>query len=293
LRPLSDLPAEAAQRLSGVIFDLDDTLLDHGALTEAAYASLFTLRRAGLRLIACTGRPAGWGEVIARLWPLDAAVAENGAIAFVREESAPAARISVVSAPDGTTGARQSREEQRARRSTLLGLALELVSRFPDAALADDNDLRVTDVTIDIGEHRCVRAEDVRAMRAIAAGRGVRTLQSSVHLHLTTEAADKASGSIHVLCERFGEDATRARATYAFVGDSGNDAAPFAAFAVTFGVANVRPHLGKLSIPPRYISAEPMGRGFAAIAARLTALRGTPQEKALAPADRASGAGAR
>jgi hypothetical protein len=286
LRPLSDLPAEAAQRLSGVIFDLDDTLLDHGALTQEAYASLFALRAAGLRLIACTGRPAGWGEVIARLWPLDAAVAENGAIAFVREGSAggPGARISVVSAPDGTAAARARprREEQRARRAALLGLAGELVSRFPDAALADDNDLRMTDVTIDIGEHRRVGAEDVRAMREIAAGRGVRTLQSSVHLHLTTEAADKASGSIHVLCERFGEDATRARATYAFVGDSGNDAAPFAAFAVTFGVANVRPHLGKLSVPPRYISAEPMGRGFAAIAARLTALRGEPREKGLA-----------
>jgi hydroxymethylpyrimidine pyrophosphatase-like HAD family hydrolase len=131
----------------------------------------------------------------------------------------------------------------------------------------------VTDVTIDIGEHRRVRAEDVRAMRAIAAGRGVRTLQSSVHLHLTNETADKASGTIHLLCDRFGEDATRARSLYAFVGDSGNDAAPFAAFTVTFGVANVRPHLAKLSVPPRYVSTEAMGQGFASIATRIVALR--------------------
>jgi len=273
VKPLVDLPAAAARSLSGVIFDLDDTLLDHGALTEAAYSAMFVLRRAGLSLIACTGRPAGWGEVIARQWPIDAAIAENGAVAFVREGSASDARVAAIGAPPGSTAATRGHTERRSRRAVLLGLAEELVSRFPDAALADDNDLRATDVTIDIGEHRRVRPEDARAMRALAAGRGVRTLQSSVHIHLTTETADKASASIRVLSDHFGEDATRARSRYAFIGDSGNDAAPFAAFAVTFGVANVHPHLGKLSIPPRYVTAEPMGRGFAAIAERLAALR--------------------
>ena len=57
--PLARLTADEARRLRGVIFDLDDTLLDHGALGEAAYSALFRLRASGLRLIACTGRPAG------------------------------------------------------------------------------------------------------------------------------------------------------------------------------------------------------------------------------------------
>lgn len=110
-------------------------------------------------------------------------------------------------------------------------------------------------------------------MRSIAAERGVRTLQSSVHIHLTRDAADKASGAARLLWERFGEDPTRARRTHAFIGDSGNDAAAFGAFAVTFGVANVRAHLGKLSVAPRYVASAPMGLGFAEIAARLVALR--------------------
>jgi hydroxymethylpyrimidine pyrophosphatase-like HAD family hydrolase len=262
VRPLEALVAAEATRLVGVIFDLDDTLLDHGALSEEAYGSLFLLRRAGLRLLACTGRPAGWGEVIQRMWPLDATVVENGALAWVPGSGGQLEAIG-----------RTTLAACRARRAQLEGLAAELVARFPDAALADDNGARVTDVTLDIGEHRHVGAAEVAAMRAIAHARGVRTFQSSVHVHLTYETDDKASGLVALLARRFGDDPTTARLRYAYVGDSANDGVAFAAFATTFGVANVRRHLAQISVPPRYVAAEPMGRGFSAIARRLAHLR--------------------
>ena len=85
MRPLAELAAAEARELSGVLFDLDDTLLDHGRLPEEAYRSLFRLKDAGLRLFAVTGRPAGWGEVLARQWPIDGVVTENGAIGYARE----------------------------------------------------------------------------------------------------------------------------------------------------------------------------------------------------------------
>jgi HAD superfamily hydrolase (TIGR01484 family) len=265
VRPLAALRPDEARRLAGVVFDLDDTLLDHGELTEAAYGALFRLREAGLRLVACTGRPAGWGEVLARQWPVDAVVAENGAIALVPEASPHGRQVTVV---DPLPPA-----ERRAVRSRLLDLATVLVARFPEAALADDNDARRTDVTLDVGEHRRVPAPEIHAIRAIARARGVRTLVSSIHLHLTVEVDDKASGTIRLLGDRFGEDATAARRRYAFVGDSANDAAAFAAFSLSFGVANAARHVHGLTVPPRYLAPEPMGRGFAAISARLASLR--------------------
>jgi hypothetical protein len=94
-----------------------------------------------------------------------------------------------------------------------------------------------------------------------------------VHLHLTFETEDKATGTVGLLRRCFGEDPTAARARYAFIGDSANDAAAFGAFLTTFGVANIAAHLRGISVPPRYVAREPMGRGFAAIAARLVALR--------------------
>ena len=276
MKPLSELSAAEARRLAGVVFDLDDTLLDHGALGEAAYGALFRLREAGLRRIACTGRPAGWGEVLARQWPVDAVVVENGAVAFVVEpagEGGSGRRIAVV---DPLPPA-----ERQARRAMLLGLADEIAGRFPETALADDNGARRTDVTLDIGEHRRAPASTIQAIVALARSRGVRTLVSSIHLHLTLETDDKASGTVRLLVERFGEDATGARWRYAFVGDSANDAAAFAAFGVTFGVENVRGHLRGLTVPPRYIGPFPMGHGFAAIAARLGEMRLTGGEALL------------
>ncbi|WP_437756045.1 HAD hydrolase family protein [Sorangium sp. So ce1389] len=276
MKPLSLLTADAASALAGVIFDLDDTVLDHGALTEAAYGALFRLRETGLALIACTGRPAGWGEVIQRQWPVDATIAENGAVALVREQAEPLADPRGAVAPSaGRIAALDGldRDARQARRTELIALADDMVRRFPAAALADDNDQRVTDVTIDIGEHRRVPPEDVQRMRAELRERGVRTLLSSVHLHLTRDPSDKATGAVRLLSTRFGEDPTRARYRYAFVGDSGNDGVAFAAFALTFGVANVRAHLGKLSVPPRFVASLPMGRGFAEIAHRVAELR--------------------
>ena len=112
-------------------------------------------------------------------------------------------------------------------------------------------------------------------MVRVITGAGARSFLSSVHLHATFDPDDKASGSIAYLARAFGEDpgaATRAR--WAFVGDSGNDAACFAAFRVTFGVANVRAHLARIPVTPRYVARKTMGEGFAEIARRIVEGRG-------------------
>ena len=265
--PLARLESDVARRLRGVVVDLDDTLLDHGALGEAAYGALFRLRESGLRLVACTGRPALWAELALRQWPIDAAIAENGPVAFVREVASGAGLERVIA-----VGSR-SPVERAERRSRLLSLARELVDAFPETMLADDNAARATDVTLDIGEHRSVAAPRVAAMRSLAEMRGARTSTSSIHMHLSEDAEDKATGALRLLTKHFGEDSTGARFTHAFIGDSGNDAAAFACFAVTFGVANVRHHLARFSMPPRYVASRERGSGFAEIADRIVALR--------------------
>ncbi|HRI68592.1 MAG TPA: HAD-IIB family hydrolase [Polyangium sp.] len=267
LRPFAALSVEEARGLRGLVFDLDDTVLDHGALTEVAYSALFRLRESGLRLVACTGRPAGWSEVLLRQWPIDAAVAENGAVALIKETREGGANRIVTLFPTNMA-------ETSGERDELLGLARQLVARFPDADLADDNAARWTDVTIDIGEHRKVGAETISAMRAETQARNVSTFVSSVHLHLSFSTADKASGTLRLLEERFGESKDVACRVNAFVGDSGNDASAFATFQTTFGVANVRKHLASLSKPPKFVMKQAMGLGFAELASGLTALRG-------------------
>ncbi len=257
MKSLAALDAHAVAPLRGVLFDLDDTLLTRGVLEQVAYNALWDLHACGFRLVAVTGRPSGWGEVLVRQWPIDGAVTENGAVHLVREGR-------------GVTVRALPGYEERRRR--LDGLVNEARS-IPGAELSDDMNSRRAEVTWDIGERRTLAPASVEALIRLAVRWGARTTRSSVHLHATLESDDKASGVVRFLAEQFGEDVTSARYHYAFVGDSGNDAPCFAAFDMTFGVANVRQHLEHIAIAPRYVAERSQGEGFAEIAHHLRALR--------------------
>ena len=58
------------------------TLTTDGQLPSASYNAMERLRDSGLAVVPITGRPAGWCDLIARLWPVDGVVGENGAFYF-------------------------------------------------------------------------------------------------------------------------------------------------------------------------------------------------------------------
>jgi HAD superfamily hydrolase (TIGR01484 family) len=257
VKPLSALPPDEAGRLRGVFFDLDDTLLSHGRLTRAAYDALWSLHEGGLKLAAVTGRPCGWGAVIARQWPIDGCITENGAVYWLRLGEAIVRR-------DATSDI-----ERRNRRDLLDRLVDRVRVAVPEAKLTDDVTARRSDVTWDLGENERLPAERARAIVREIETSGARWSQSSVHLHATFDVDDKASGTLRFCARELGEDAGGALTRFAFVGDSPNDGSCFAAFRTTFGVANVRASVPRLSVPPRYVAALPMGDGFAEVAAAI------------------------
>lgn len=261
MRPLSALTRDEASALRGLLFDLDDTLLTHGSLTQDAYSALWELKRAGLFLVAVTGRPAGWGEVIARQWPIDAAVTENGAVVISREKQA-------IRRQDMCDEA-----ERRHRRVRLAGVVERVRDAVPEVRLADDVAARTSDITFDIGETVHLQDDRVELVMKTIRDAGARTMRSSVHVHATFDTHDKASGAVGWLVGARSEDASSALSRYAYVGDSGNDRACFAAFRTTFGVSNVSSSIDKLSVLPRFVAKSPMGQGFAEIARALLAAR--------------------
>jgi hypothetical protein len=261
MRSVAELGRDEARSLRGLLFDLDDTVLSHGVLGREAYSAIWDLHDAGLELVAVTGRPSGWGEVLARQWPIDGAVTENGAVHVVREGKG----VRLVF--DGDADAVAS------RRARLDALVAEAARAVPEARLSDDVHARRSDVTWDIGERETLAPESIAKIVALARARGARTTRSSVHLHATFERDDKASGAVRFVHARFGVDAGSALGRFAFAGDSGNDAACFAAFRTTFGVANVRAYVRGLTVPPRYVAAKERGEGFAEIARAILGLR--------------------
>jgi hypothetical protein len=129
-------------------------------------------------------------------------------------------------------------------------------------------------VTWDIGERVRLPVDRVDAMARAIVAAGARTTRSSVHLHATFDADDKASGTLHYLATALGEDPGAATSSrFAFCGDSGNDSACFGAFRVTFGVANVIAHIDRIPVPPRYRTSASMGAGVAEICRVILARR--------------------
>jgi HAD superfamily hydrolase (TIGR01484 family) len=248
MKPIAALTKEEAKRLRGVAFDLDDTLLDHGRLREETFSALHRLVEAGLDLYGVTARPAGWAEVLTRVLPVRAIVAENGAVVCAHQGE----RVVLL---DSVTAA-----TRRERDRKLEELLRKFREAFADFEPADDVRARVSDRTFDIGEYRQVGARRIAEACAFLQSHGARVFVSSVHLHATFDYADKASGAVQKLSEDSGLDATAVRHAFAYLGDSENDASCFAAFAVSIGVANLR---GRSTLRPRYITTQPMGAGVA------------------------------
>jgi len=255
VRPLRDLPSAACRALHGVVFDIDDTLTDHGRLTDGAYRALWDLSRAGLALVAVTGRPLGWCDVFARQWPVVAAVGENGGGWVFRAGSA---------INEGYWDGESERGRQRQRLAALQARALATV---PELRLAGDQRLRRVDLAFDVGEEVHLDEAQIARVLELIEGAGARSLVSSVHAHAYYGAHDKAAGAARALGAVLGRDLERERERWLFVGDSGNDAAAFAYFPLSVGVANVRAHLGRLPVAPAFVAEGERGAGFAEIAA--------------------------
>jgi hypothetical protein len=240
-----------------LLFDLDDTVLDHGRLTPPAFEALQRLGESDLLLVGVTGRPAAWAQILVRQWPLSGMLAENGNIAVNGSQGPPHLMD------------RLSERDRAATMRRLADLAQEMCARWPEL-VRDDGLGRVTDVAFDVAEHHHVAPDVVHQAIDFARSRGARTSVSSIHLHITFDTDDKATGALHYLAQAHGIDPTESRASFAYVGDSENDAPAFAAFDCGIAVANV---CGRWTRPPAFVTRGSRGVGFQEAAYHLLRLR--------------------
>ncbi len=256
LRPLAAMPAAARAAMRGVLADIDDTLSTAGRITAGAYAAMERLRAAGLLFIPITGRPAGWCDHIARMWPVDAVVGENGALYMIRDEGGGRLRKRFA-ATDA---------ERAANRRRLAEVGATILREVPGAALASDQAYRESDLAIDFCED-VPRLPDEAVDRIIALMRaaGMTAKMSSIHVNGWFGTYDKLAMTRSLLRDEFGIDLDAERDRFVFVGDSPNDAPMFDYFPHAVGVANVRNFAGRLASLPAYVTERESGAGFAEI----------------------------
>ncbi len=261
-RPLADCSDAALAGVAGVLTDIDDTLTHDGAIEPEALQALARLRAAGLPVIAITGRPMGWSEPFARDWPIDAIVAENGAVALFMVGGA----LRTEYAQDEAT---------RTRNAAQLAEAAQRVLReVPGAQLARDSAGRVTDIAVDHSEFAHMSAERIDAVVAIMRAEGMNATVSSIHINGWFGTHDKRSGAQWIVQRLLGRDVEAERDRWVYVGDSTNDQLMFAHYPLSVGVANLMRFAEQLTVWPAWITRSERGRGFAEVAERLLAARG-------------------
>ncbi len=253
MRPLSAVSAASWRAIRGVLCDIDDTVTTDGQLTAAAYDALARLHAAGLKVIPITGRPAGWCDHIARMWPVDAVVGENGAFWFRYDREKHVMHRQFIDPP-----------ALRARhRAALTAIADEILSAVPGTAIAADQHYRETDLAIDFCED-VPRLPDaaVQCIVDIMHRHGLIAKISSIHVNGWFGNYDKLATTRALFSQCFGIDLDAERAHHVFVGDSPNDAPMFGYFPLAVGVANIRDFSGRLAHEPAYVTNASAGAGF-------------------------------
>jgi HAD superfamily hydrolase (TIGR01484 family) len=257
VKPLEEFPVQDRGRIRGVLTDIDDTLTTHGRLFAAAYTAMERLQNAGLLVIPVTGRPAGWCDHIARMWPVDAVVGENGAFWFRHDSKArKLVKRYVVS------------DMERSRRAEqLMKIGRKILTEVPGSAIAGDQPYREADLAIDFCEDvPALPREAVAKIVEIMEGEGLTAKVSSIHVNGWFGDYDKLSTTKTMLKEDFDIDLEQDREQFVFAGDSPNDQPMFAYFPNAVGVANVLQMADLMTDFPKWITPSAGAAGFAELA---------------------------
>ncbi|VVE66505.1 HAD family hydrolase [Pandoraea captiosa] len=258
MQALSLAPPHQFSDVRFVLTDMDETLTYRGRLSAPTYDALARLEAAGIRVIPVTAAPAGWCDQMARMWPVDGVIAENGGL-FLRR------------GPDGHHVERHfwhthDRLDQIA--AQLRAIAQRVKDALPEAAHADDQIFRLTSLAYRRGDE----ASDRRILDVLTQA-GANATVNNLWVLGWIGGYDKLSMSLRILDDVYGVDADAASEWIAYSGDSTNDAPMFGYFKHTAGVSTVVDYLPQLPVPPRWVTRGPGGTGFVEFADAILASR--------------------
>jgi HAD superfamily hydrolase (TIGR01484 family) len=247
-------PADLKKTIRYVLTDIDDTLTLNGRLPSAAIAAMERLADAGVRTVPITGRPAGWCDHMARMWPVEAVVGENGAFYFRYDRKRRKMERFFF----------KTAREREADRSRLETLKAVILSEVPGCRVSADQAFRESDLAIDFCEDvpRLSPEEVAKILRCFEAA-GARAKLSSIHVNGWFGDYDKLAMTRRLFAEAFKKDLETIKSQVIFVGDSPNDQPMFAYFPHSVGVANIREFSDLISSLPAWVTKQEGGFGFA------------------------------
>jgi HAD superfamily hydrolase (TIGR01484 family) len=260
MQPLYAFGLKERKKIKFVLTDIDDTLTLNQRLPEVAYTAMEKLWISGIKVIPITGRPGGWCDHMARMWPIDGIVGENGAFYFhYLQEKRKMAR-------------RYWKPLQQRQNDHIVLKAIEkrILNECPGARVSSDQTYREADLAIDYCEDVVpMSMSEVEKIVSIFEEMGAQAKVSSIHVNGWIGDYDKLSMTRVFFQEIFQKDLENIKEQIVFVGDSPNDAPMFKYFPNSIGVSNVKKFLENLAFKPTWITKKEGGLGFAEVAEAL------------------------
>ena len=257
MQPLKFLTNTECSNIRFILTDIDDTVTTEGRLTGEAYLALERLSEAGFTVIPITGRPAGWCDHIARMWPVFGIVGENGAF-YLRYDRTARQMHSHYWA------SQEHRAENRQKLNTLSAAILKAV---PGSALASDQNYREADLAIDFCEDVVpLKEQEVEKIVRLFNDAGAQAKVSSIHVNGWFGQYDKLSMTRTMFAREFDMRLEEHLDEILFIGDSPNDEPMFKFFNISVGVANIQTQLHRLTDQPKFVTQGHGGSGFVEMA---------------------------
>jgi len=257
MKPLEEFPKEKRSAIAYVLTDIDDTITLNGRIPASAFCAMEKIENAGIKVIPITGRPGGWCDHIARMWPVHGVVGENGAFYFVYD----AVNKRMIRRYFKTD---QEREEDQIK---LTALRQKILTAVPGCVISADQAYREADLAIDFAEDvPPLPREDIAAIVDIFERHNATAKISSIHVNGWFGSYDKLTMTKLLFKEIFKTDLDTIKERVVFVGDSLNDEPMFEYFPNAVGVANVQDCCDRLVFKPAWITASKGGLGFSELA---------------------------
>ena len=264
MRPLKEIPGSLLEPIRFILCDIDDTLTLEGILPLDSFAAIHRLNDVGFHVIPVTGRPAGWCDHIARFWPVEGVVGENGAFYFKYRPSSRKMIRHYWKVP----------EQRQQDQDRLDEIKNAILSKVPGSALSTDQAYRDSDLAIDFCEDvQCLNNVAVEKIISIFESYGAKAKVSSIHVNGWFGDYGKCSMSLLMLSRVFGIGREDSEKEVLFIGDSPNDCPMFEAFPVSVGVANVLDFEDRLKPAPAWVTEKMGGYGFAELADLLVSVQ--------------------
>lgn len=254
MKPFAQFPGNYKKNIRYVLTDIDDTLSIKGRIPSASFTAMEQLQKAGIRVILITGRPAGWCDHMARMWPVDGLVGENGAFYFRYDES----NKKMIRRYYKT-------EKQRSNdRKKLEKIKQEILQKIPGCRVSADQAYREADLAIDFCEDvPPIPMEDVEKIVRCFKRAGAQAKISSIHVNGWFGDYDKLTMTHLFFKEVFRSDLDKIKEHIVFTGDSPNDVPMFDYFPHSVGVANIVRFKKTIDHKPAWVTENEGGYGFA------------------------------